>query len=92
MEQPREAATRPTWNESPIAGRSGSFRKTPFRRSSAPSSAGLTAIELDVHATADGVVVVHHDPGPVRGLAAGSNAIAELDWREVRMVELGARS
>ena len=26
---------------------------------------GVDAIELDVHATADGVVVVHHDPVPV---------------------------
>src|SRR5215475_11690202 len=39
------------------------------------------AIELDVHATADGMVVVHHDPvlgrefGPLSG-----RPIAELEW------------
>ena len=43
---------------------------------------GADAIELDVHATSDGVVVVHHDPtlgGGFRGFAG--RAIAELDWR-----------
>jgi len=43
---------------------------------------GADAIELDVHATRDGVVVVHHDPtlgsgfGGLRG-----QAIADLEWR-----------
>lgn len=42
--------------------------------------AGATAVELDVHATADGTVVVHHDP--VLGAGAGplaGQAIAALD-------------
>ena len=39
------------------------------------------AVELDVHGTRDGTLVVHHDPtlGPDRGEASG-RAIAELDW------------
>lgn len=42
---------------------------------------GADAVELDVHATHDGVVVVHHDPtlGSAFGSAAG-HAIADLDW------------
>ena len=45
---------------------------------------GADAVELDVHATRDGVVVIHHDPelgaefGPVSG-----RAIAGLDWIDV---------
>ncbi len=49
------------------------------------------AIELDAHATADGVVVVHHDPA--LGRTAGSlqgRRIAELCWEDVATVELGA--
>lgn len=43
---------------------------------------GADAIELDVHATADGVVVVHHDPTLGRGFGSlTGRAIAELDWR-----------
>jgi glycerophosphoryl diester phosphodiesterase len=42
-------------------------------------AAGADGIELDVHATADGVVVVHHDPH-----VAGGMAIARTTWRELR--------
>lgn len=43
---------------------------------------GAQGIELDVHATSDGVVVVHHDAD--LGLAgAGQRAIAELGWSEL---------
>jgi glycerophosphoryl diester phosphodiesterase len=42
---------------------------------------GADAVELDVHATRDRVVVVHHDPtlGSEYGSAAG-RSIADLDW------------
>ena len=42
-------------------------------------SAGADGIELDVHATSDGVVVVHHDPH-----LAGGAAIARTTWRDLR--------
>ena len=51
---------------------------------------GADAIELDVHATRDGVVVVHHDPDlhrPPPG--AGTRAIASLDWDAVQRADLG---
>lgn len=52
--------------------------------------AGATAIELDVHATADGTVVVHHDP--VLGVSAGAlagRAIATLDAATLLAQPLG---
>jgi glycerophosphoryl diester phosphodiesterase len=42
-------------------------------------SAGADGIELDVHSTADGVVVVHHD-----FQIAGGMAIAATPWRELQ--------
>lgn len=50
---------------------------------------GADAVELDVHATADRVVVVHHDP--MLGGYAGrlsDKPIVELDSEELRQVEL----
>ncbi|HVX41809.1 MAG TPA: glycerophosphodiester phosphodiesterase [Gemmatimonadaceae bacterium] len=49
---------------------------------------GADAVELDVHATRDGVVVVHHDE--VLHAAAGlpSARIADLTWAELRTVQL----
>lgn len=51
---------------------------------------GAGGIELDVHVTADGTPIVHHDPElPARaGLAARGRALAEMTWEEVRRVEL----
>ena len=47
---------------------------------------GASGIELDVHATRDGIVVVHHDP-VVQPLDAGSGptevAIADVTWEEL---------
>ncbi|MGH7652516.1 MAG: glycerophosphodiester phosphodiesterase [Gemmatimonadaceae bacterium] len=47
---------------------------------------GADAIELDVHATRDGVVVVHHDPSFHAGRVPwmGKRAIDDLDFAEVR--------
>ena len=44
-------------------------------------------IEFDIHRSADGVLVVHHDPSLGR-TAAGSGAIAEKSWAELRTVPL----
>jgi glycerophosphoryl diester phosphodiesterase len=41
--------------------------------------AGADGIELDVHATADGVVVAHHDP-----FIRGGPEIARADWHRLR--------
>ncbi|HEU5170864.1 MAG TPA: glycerophosphodiester phosphodiesterase [Gemmatimonadales bacterium] len=40
---------------------------------------GADAIELDVHATADGVIVVHHDP-----VLPGAGPLPALTWDAVR--------
>ena len=47
---------------------------------------GADAVELDVHATADGVVVVHHDPS-LHGLEGALIEIAASEWNQVRGVE-----
>jgi glycerophosphoryl diester phosphodiesterase len=49
---------------------------------------GADAVELDVHATADGVVVVHHDPSVRDGLLT-TRQINQLTWDEVGQVDLG---
>lgn len=46
---------------------------------------GYTHVELDVHATRDGVVVVHHDPTLAR-MTGDTRAIADLDWAELRTI------
>lgn len=40
--------------------------------------AGADGIELDVHATRDGVVVVHHDPTLVNGMAIADATLGDL--------------
>lgn len=50
---------------------------------------GADAIELDVHATRDNVVVVHHDPTiRLDGRWRRSSALAERTWDEIRGVSL----
>lgn len=50
---------------------------------------GADGVELDVHATRDGVVVVHHDPTVRLDPRHGSAAIASLTWAELERVDLG---
>ena len=51
---------------------------------------GADAIELDVHCTRDGVVVVHHDPTiPIRVSRLTNRAIADLDWAVVSAIDFG---
>ena len=52
---------------------------------------GADAVEIDVHATADAILVVHHDPTFAEGVSPASlrgRAIAELSWAAVRSAEL----
>jgi len=50
---------------------------------------GADAIELDVHATRDGVVVVHHDPKVrLRGRWSRSVSIVDLEWEDLRGARL----
>lgn len=44
---------------------------------------GYTHVELDVHATADGQVVVHHDD-TLQRMFGDPRAVAALDWESVR--------
>lgn len=50
-------------------------------------SLGYRFLETDVHATADGVVAVIHDP-TLQRMAGHPGRIAELPWRDVGAVEL----
>lgn len=46
---------------------------------------GYSHVELDVHATRDGVVVIHHDPDLTR-ICSDPRRIADLDWAELREI------
>src|SRR5262245_5051464 len=49
---------------------------------------GADALEMDVHATRDGVIVVSHDPDGAR-MAGVPRALAETSWDEVRTWDAG---
>lgn len=50
--------------------------------------AGATFLETDVHATADGVAVLAHDPGLDR--IAGTDVVIERTlWRDLQQIDLG---
>ena len=53
-------------------------------------AAGADAIEFDVHVSADGIPVVHHDPTLDR-TTDGSGEIARLTWTALRRVDAGAK-
>ncbi len=50
---------------------------------------GADAIELDVHVTADGIPVVHHDPELRRddSRTSARRVLAEMTWRDVARIE-----
>lgn len=58
-----------------------------FRRAVAE---GFRYLETDVHATSDGVVVVHHD-ATLQRTTDGVGAVAELPWERVRRARIGGR-
>lgn len=49
---------------------------------------GVDALELDIHRTRDGVLVVSHDPDG-RRLAGVPRRIADCDWADVRRWDVG---
>ena len=76
--------TRPEW-----VGHRGAKRELPENTLPAFKRAferGADGIELDVHATADGVVVVHHDAA-AHSVDGALVVIAESTWATVRTVE-----
>src|ERR1043166_3284551 len=55
--------------------------------------AGVDAVELDVHVTADGIPVVHHDARlgrSVQSRAFRRRAIRRLTWAQIRTVSLSS--
>lgn len=73
-------------------GASREFRENTLPAFEKALELGAEGIELDVHATSDGIVVVHHDadirPG-VGARASGTRAIAELSMRELNSLSAG---
>ena len=53
-------------------------------------AAGADAVEFDVRVTADGIIVVHHDP-TVNRTTDGSGEIARKTFAELRELDAGAR-
>ncbi|MGH3435362.1 MAG: glycerophosphodiester phosphodiesterase [Sciscionella sp.] len=88
LEHPYLAAPRPRalahrgWHIGDQAGMENSL--SAFRRA---VDEGFRYVETDVHATADGVVVVHHDAVLDR-TTDGRGAIAALPWSEVRQARI----
>lgn len=74
------------WHRGELAGMENSLPA--FRRA---WQEGYRYLETDVHATADGVVVVHHDARLERTTDA-AGAIAGLPWSAVRRAKVGGRA
>jgi glycerophosphoryl diester phosphodiesterase len=73
------------WHYDDLAGMENSL--SAFRRAAAE---GYHYLETDVHATSDGVVVVHHDAVLDRTTDA-SGAVASLPWSVVGKAKIGGR-
>jgi glycerophosphoryl diester phosphodiesterase len=74
------------WHLDDLAGMENSLPA--FRRA---VDEGYTYLETDVHATADDVVVVHHDHLLDR-TTDGSGAIAKQTWAQLKKVKIGGRA
>lgn len=73
------------WHYDDLAGMENSL--SAFRRA---VSEGYRYLETDVHATSDGVVVVHHDAVLDR-TTDSSGVVARLPWQVVRTAKIGGR-
>jgi glycerophosphoryl diester phosphodiesterase len=73
------------WHYDDLAGMENSL--SAFRRA---SQEGYHYLETDVHATSDGVVVVHHDPVLDRTTDT-RGVVARLPWSAVRQAKIGGR-
>lgn len=82
--RPRAFAHR-GWHVDDLTGMENSLSS--FRRA---VQEGYRYIETDVHATADGEVVVHHDETLDR-TTDGHGRVADLPWTEVRLARVGGR-
>lgn len=69
-------------------GASRAFRENTLRAFAHALALGVDGIELDVHATADGVLVVHHDPELALGPDHGARAIASVEADELSAIRL----
>jgi len=49
---------------------------------------GADAVELDVHVSADGIPVVHHDPDVASPRGRTKNLLASMTWDDIARVEL----
>ncbi len=73
------------WHLDDLAGMENSLAA--FRRAAAE---GFRYLETDVHATSDGVVVVHHDDTLDR-TTDGTGPVAARPWSTVRQAKVGGR-